>query len=273
MTTSETNEGATTPMSQHKHYDLARRAYEGVSFSPERRAVDACAELDRDLDTLRERGADDATLLRCERLWLAMMGSKSRIVSPMIAGPSNFPVRQMQKRNESYDRRVQEYIAFMERTRARLDRAAGIASGEIATAIDLTSPDAVARYDEKIARLEGELAALLARRAAKERIEHYEIPYARRAIKVAQEQRARAVAIAAALAAPPEPITFPGGELFIDDQRVQFSFESRIGTEQAAALKRRGFKWSPSRKTWVRAYNANAWAVAKSLIDAVKGEA
>lgn len=89
----------------------AINSYNGVSFSPEKRGEsivnDYSNELDSDIETIKSIGANDAQVERYKsnytsklRGWLHSHGN---IVSPMIAGPSNFPSARMRKRSEWAD--------------------------------------------------------------------------------------------------------------------------------------------------------------------------
>lgn len=49
-------------MTQHKHYELARRAHINTSFTPEKRAESACAGLDEQLAELRQLGAREESI-------------------------------------------------------------------------------------------------------------------------------------------------------------------------------------------------------------------
>lgn len=48
-------------------------------------------------------------------------------------------------------------------------------------------------------------------------------------------------------------------EFFMDDGRLQFSFDGKPSGEIRDILKSYGFKWSPSRSTWVRQANKNGF--------------
>ena len=54
---------------------------------------------------------------------------------------------------------------------------------------------------------------------------------------------------------------------FVDDDRVQFEFPGKPDEETRSLLKSYGFKWSPSRSTWVRQYNSNGLWSAKYVME------
>ncbi|WP_165253192.1 hypothetical protein [Paludisphaera soli] len=107
--------------------DAARRAYEGVSMDPERRGDQdredyaatvngLYAELWPLAATDEQRVILDAEMHRFRdgyhRRVTAFHASYSRVVSTMIAGPPNFPVRQMQKRGDAAHNRLNELIDY-----------------------------------------------------------------------------------------------------------------------------------------------------------------
>ena len=109
---------------------LAGDAYRGISFTPEKRAASLvegfASELAADWQRLASRceTQGDVDRLRAEfdryqrgylSKYQAWLVSKSRCMSWMIAGPSKFPVRRMEKRNRSEHNRLEELIAFRKR--------------------------------------------------------------------------------------------------------------------------------------------------------------
>jgi hypothetical protein len=250
---------------EHRYYDLARRAHAGTSFVPEKRAAQDVADFDAMMASLEEKGATSADLARVEKAWVAWMNSRTRIVSTMIAGGSNFPVERMRKRNEAEHRRYDAFDAVHNAIAERLRSEAYYAEHPEARPIAISDADAVQRLDARLATLQAALDEVLQRRA-NGKLEHaFEVQYARKAIKTAQEQRARAVAAQAVMAATPE-IAFEGGVIRIEEERVQIDFDAKPSADMITKLKSRAFKWSPKRGTWVRQYTVNALAVAKWIV-------
>lgn len=110
--------------------DLARRAYDGVSMSPERRGDSTRREyaeqLAADFTDLAKIANTPEKLAQLEtefaryregyrRRLLAYLQSNARCVSWFIAGPSNFPVARMQKRSNVAHRRLEDLSAFRSR--------------------------------------------------------------------------------------------------------------------------------------------------------------
>jgi hypothetical protein len=57
----------------------------------------------------------------------------------------------------------------------------------------------------------------------------------------------------------------------LDENRVQLRFPARPGDKTKAALKHRGFRWSPTQKAWQRHLNdAGRWA-AKHVAQSIQG--
>lgn len=109
---------------------LARQAHEGTSHDPERRGVSEIREyvstLEADEKNMRaqaERGKTtdlfEAEFSRYRegyaKRYRAYLASRSRIVSWLVAGPANFPVRRMQQRNDVASRRLSDLIDFRKR--------------------------------------------------------------------------------------------------------------------------------------------------------------
>lgn len=124
-----------------KHLDLAIRAHQGVSMSPEKRGAqyvkEYSEELATDLQQVEKLGGDTAYYQqKFENLFVAWMSAKSRCISSMITGPSKFPVRRAEKANQSEHNRYQEFTKWREGFFARLEknrrRAARAASDPLA---------------------------------------------------------------------------------------------------------------------------------------------
>jgi hypothetical protein len=117
---------------------IAINAHAGTSFSPERRGASEiqgwCSDMATTYANLRAKHATtpekvaqlDAEWERFRRgllnRELALLRSRAGIVSTMIAGGSNFPVRRMEKRNAAARRRLEEYLQFRERALASIVR-------------------------------------------------------------------------------------------------------------------------------------------------------
>lgn len=111
-------------------YNLAYHAYLGTSFVPEDRAVSVqnayvehlknlCADLVPLAKSEEEKEILKAELLRYKakylNLYKALLSAKSRTLSPMITGPSNFPTRRNEKALNVEHKRRTEFLNWQEK--------------------------------------------------------------------------------------------------------------------------------------------------------------
>lgn len=111
---------------------LARAAHSGTSFVPEKRGqaerADYAATLTADYNALRQQAERGGTLALFDeefaryregyaRHTRAYLASKSRCMSPMITGPSRFPVARNEKRGAISHKRLIELLDFRERAK------------------------------------------------------------------------------------------------------------------------------------------------------------
>lgn len=294
-------------------FDRAERAYAGISFSAETRAARVQREYVEDVESLHQELAPLATtpelrdLLAAEvarykegyrRHLYAMLDAQSRVISPMIAGPANFPVARNQKRIATEDRRRDEFLSWRERARAAV-RAHFVPP----TTISSADPDAAERLAAKLAeqradhermvasnkawRLKDRGAALAALRALgyadgeanriaadkQAPFASYQLTNSTARIK-ATEGRLAEVARIRETAAAFAPIVFdatdvrPAGQIDIDDGRVVITFAERTSRELYEALRARAFLWSPKRGAFVRKHTPEALAAARLVVGA-----
>ena len=57
----------------------------------------------------------------------------------------------------------------------------------------------------------------------------------------------------------------------MSNERLVITHESKPSSEVLSKIKKRGFKYSPKTKTWVRQYTANALNSVKWLAEDLKG--
>lgn len=284
---------------------LAVAAHEGTSFVPDRRGAqmrdEYAATLTADYEMFRAQADKGGTLdsLDAEfdryregyrKHYLAWLGSKSRCMSWMIAGRSNFPVRRQEKVNAVEHKRVERLIEFRRAAVAAVIRnlrpdLRPIMSGD---------GDAVERLREKIANAE---AAQIRMKAANAAI--------RKHAKAGAEAQVTALvglgfseAVARAALDPDfcGRVGFAGFELTNNsanirrlkerlavvernqgredstaegehakledspaDNRVRLFFAGKPAEEIRAKLKKNGFRWSPTIGAW-QAYR-NHWSL------------
>lgn len=144
---------------------LALAAHSGTSFVPEKRAAETREDYRRtlaeDFEQFRQLAEKCGTLDQLDeefaryregyrRRYTAWLASRGRLVSTMIAGPSNFPAARMNKRGEVSHRRLTELLEFQERARAAIRRKLNPALRPIMAG----DADAVERLEQKIRKAE-----------------------------------------------------------------------------------------------------------------------
>jgi hypothetical protein len=272
-----------------------RRAHYGTSFSPEVRG-DQCvaefsAELAADLAELGDKAGDYASkYVQHLRTWAARRG---RCMSSMITGPANFPSERNRKAFDSEHRAWEEFQAWRERYIKRANR------------VPTKSPEE--EIEDAIVRLEKERNAhtLMVevnkihrrkvsdeekRKALAEELELSPALIDKLMVKddwhgygfasfQLTNSNARIKNLEAKILTMKnrivkrddfEPITFPGGTITIEDDRVVIRHDERPPKEAIEALKSRGFHWSPTGKFWCRKHTANALRAAKEVVGGVK---
>ena len=287
--------------------DLAIRAHSGTSFSPERRGESErsgwaqdmrndYARVMRHATTDEQRQALDAQFAAYRSALLsrkrALLASHSNIVSTLIAGPSNFPVRQMEKRNRSYDNKVKDYLEFREKALARMCNTfadpVGIRTGEAGAvdALQAKIDKAEAKQEhmklvnktirkhlkaEPAAKVAALMAAGLTEAEAWSALKpdvfggigfaSFELTNNNANIKRMKEQQAKAQKLATT-ATNEQQI----GEVKIVDNaeadRLQVFFPERVARPIYDLLKAHGFRWTPTAGCFqaYRGSNATYWA-------------
>lgn len=154
---------------------LAYDAHRGTSHVPQDRANQEVAGYVAEMKALAEEfgrwvtpeneAALKADLERYRQGYIgklsAVLRARSRCMSSMIAGPSNFPVRRNQKANETADRRSQEFIEWRKKALERLRRThdpAKIASAPISS----DDEDVIEQLELKVAEAEKTQAMMVA---------------------------------------------------------------------------------------------------------------
>lgn len=96
-------------------------AHSGTSFSPEKRGRQMIDDyeglLKADLEQIKEAAGEvkQQYQSRFIKFLSAYIGSRGRIVSPMISGPSNFPVRRMEKYRNWEDNAYRRFNEFRDK--------------------------------------------------------------------------------------------------------------------------------------------------------------
>ncbi len=309
-----TNDSSTAPSHLEDLHGLALRAHSGTSHFPEKRADgivreyrehmqaveqefsqwrtdDNAADLDADLAAYRARYTE---LLR------TYLHSHSNVVSAFIAGPANFPTRQMQKRSQWADKHRDRWLEFsrsrLEKLRRKYD------PRRIARApISSDDPDAVAKLRAKIEKAEAlqELMKAANKVVRKKKLSDEEKAAELVELGLSQDQaqklltpdcmgntgfpgyrlsnnsaniRSMKKRVARLEQAAQDTTTETEfGEVRVVDNvkanRVQVIFPGKPSAEIRAKLKSNGFHWAPSwdGKPWQRKRSDWALQVAKEI--------
>ena len=303
--------------------EVAVRAYSGISFTPERRAervreeyVAHIQSVAEDLSPLvtnaEQRAIFEEELERYRQRYIDLLtrylAAKSRVVSPMIAGPSNFPVAQHEKAIRSEQKRLDELISWSKRAKEAIRRKLLDARSEeeVETEKRQRLLNEVRLNIETIKRIDaGEYVG--GRDLFKSSIEGFirraadrgDIKAARDALRVVAEAQAdmkrpiftkrhsiwRYVDEAEARlqkrkelaeATPKRTIIEYKGATVIDNleaDRVQILFDDIPGQEVRSALKRQGWKWSPRASAWQRKRTTNSVQSARHILGTYYEEA
>lgn len=289
---------------------IASAAFAGTSFTPERRGEMIVAEyaqtLAADFEALTKHAGEDATKRATmlaefvryregyRRRYLAYLHSRTGLVSTMIAGPSKFPARRMEKRNGIVDRRGQELDAF--RARA-LDAIRKTLHPEWRP-IMAGDPDAIERLQAKLAAelqlhehmkaanaairkhakagAEAQTFALVALGLSEGRARDLLKPDFANRIGFASFEiqnsnariagmRVRIATVTRAKAMPAEASDGARAKLEIDPgaNRVRLIFPGKPDADTRARLKSCGFRWTPSIGAWQAYNNERAVAAAR----------
>jgi len=289
--------------------NLAQAAHAGTSMVPEKRAEQMQAEyaqtMRADYATLEKYATTDekrATLAAeferfregYRRRFCAWLTSRSRIVSSMIAGPSNFPARRMQKRNDVADRRIGEVFEFRKRALDAIRRAlcpelAPIMSGDTDAADRLRAKIAAAEAAQERMKAvnlahkhylkdSATLAASGLGEAEQKLVREYKPayswephPYApfeltnnganirRMQERLAQVEQAKATPETAAQGTAARLEDSP------PDNRVRLFFPGKPEADVRETLKRGGFRWTPTMGCWQAYRNPGALALARKV--------
>lgn len=293
---------------------LAESAYSGTSFTPEKRGVSSrneyaqtMAEDYAGLVEIAKGNPDKLATLEAEfpryragfsGAWRKYLASNARCVSWMIAGPSNFPARRMQKRADIAHKRLNEMLEFRKRALAAIKKAmfpelAPIMAGD---------SDACSRLAEKIAQAEALQAQMKAVNTVhkrflkdpasldtcglpdewKDKIRRYVPRYSWEPHPIApfeftnnsaniRRMKERLASISRNQALPDTAQESENGNgIRLEDcpaeNRVRLFFPGKPEAEVRTRLKSSGFRWSPTIGCWQAYRNAHSMAVAKEFV-------
>ena len=117
--------------------ELLRNAHSGTSFDPEKRAEtekeyfkaevnDVYNELKGSAKTEKHKSELEDEMLQFQKKYAEKfndtLASRGRMLSPMIAGPANFPTRRNEKAYNSYENKVRENAKFRDKVVAGITK-------------------------------------------------------------------------------------------------------------------------------------------------------
>lgn len=287
---------------------LAIRSHQGTSFVPEKRGnsyVKAYSEeLDSDLQQIADAGRkgeiiDEVIEAACtrykagyEKHLTAYLHSHSNVVSWMIVGPSNFPVRQMQKRSQWADNKRRDFIVWRERAlKAILRNFKKVVDPLEKATKEMNQRKALAEkyrqinkalrsnknnpqeqyntlkqagFNEKVI-----FQVLTPDYMGRTGIPQYMMSNNNANIK-RLENRVKELSNKAAKAYEDREFkyAFSGGYVLLNYEadRVQIIYNAKPDAATITALKGKAFKWSPFHKAWQRKITANAINEASTLL-------
>jgi len=270
--------------------EQVRRTFEGVSFSPEKRAHDAVNEavewLNHWMPQLEDDTERERVFNRFAHLWIALQQARGRTISPMIVGPARFPVDRNRKAMATEDKRRTEYLDFSASVEARIAKRDAPPSSVITS----DDPQALDKLREKLAAIEAEADNMVrwnkqfakggvdamdcgdtlkqSVRDLMARCEYLKVPF------IASNRRAEARRIKGRIEqlerqASATTIEKTVGDVRIvadpEANRVRIYFPGKPDADKRMALKRSGFRWAPSEGAWQRFYSASAFHAAQAI--------
>lgn len=306
--------GPDSPFAGDLPTKLLRQAYAGTSFDPGTRGRQALEDYVNALDAVQDEmfaaskspeqeviahAAFDELRAGYKKRYTAALEADSRVVSSMVAGRSKFPVRRMQKRIATADKRWAEARDFIAKAKKRsMRRIAGAAPDEVrqeeATTSLLNSirrsiNDVVAvlngdnpGFDVKLFRSSIQGKILRAAQRGEEAAVYAALDH----IRGVQEETGRTIfassnrvwkatdvaASARSMADSPseaESVILEYDDVRIVrepiDDRVRIYFDHKPDADVRSALRGEGWRWSPSNTAWQRK-NTDAAAQSASRI-------
>ena len=259
-------------------------AYANASFDPEKRTeadIQAFSqELEADLQELGSANNYEAKYIKHLSLWLAR---KARVLSWMITGPANFPVARNQKACASTDKAWSEFREwrkrYIKRTNAvrtkspeeEIDLALAELDKEktfhemllIVSKILRTKETPIEKFNkikEQTTFEDKVIYSLFEPRSCSSSVTSSNVRIKRLAdkLKVMRSRVARKETF--------EPITFDGGTITIENDRVCIRHDSKPDKEVRLTLGKSGFHWSSHWSCWCRKHTLQAIIDAKRIV-------
>ena len=263
-------------------WELCYRAHSNTSFSPERRANSYVSEysemLEADLKELKEnQGNYKEKFIAKFSDW---MSAKGRCISSMITGGSNFPVRRAQKANDSERNKCDSFYHWREKYFKAVNR--------VPTKSPEDDKEAAERKLEKLVNNQLEWKAINAAirkskitnesellnhlialdfnpssiklidyRGGKFKIPSFYLTNNNATIKNTKD-KIKAMETRIERKMTWEDITFEGGYVTIEDDRLKIFHDEKPTREVIQEIKSNGYRWSPNWACWCRKHTGNA---------------
>ena len=277
-----------------KHWETIERAHAGISWDGDKRAnsivKDYSNELDEDLKELGESPGKYAE--KYERYFLDWIHAKSRCISTMITGGSNFPVAKAEKANrsehnkwEAFRHWRQKYIKAVNRERHK--------SPEEDLEIKMRELDEAVILNEKIKTYNKVIKKYKSGKITKDELfeQAKELGLSEKTIASVKQfideawfqkistlgpeikrKKDMVITFKARIQRKSdwEDIEFDNdgltGRIAIEDDRVKIYHDEKPNVERLKALRERGFKYSRNWNCHCRKHTANAVDAAKRIV-------
>lgn len=272
------------------YWELCYRAHSNTSFSPDRRAdmyvKDYSEELDEDLEKLGENQGNYKE--KYIRYFTAWMSAKGNCLSSMITGPANFPTRRAEKANYSERKRYEEFINWRSRYFKAVNRERTLSPEEDLEILYKNLDEAIIlnanikEWNKSIRAYKGgkidekQLSTSLKENGITDYyLKHmylsigysYWNGFGTNAVKVKKlKERAEELKQRIETKSTWEDISFEGGYITVDDDRVKVFHDKKPEQEVIDILKRNGFRWSRNWCCWSRKHTAAAIIAAKRCV-------
>lgn len=279
---------------------LAKRAYQHISFDPEKRGdriiKDYSKELEADILIVSDREKYITHYKKRLSAWLAAL---SNCASTMITGSSNFNIQRAEKKNRSESKRYYEFRQWRERTLKSIERAKiadrtpeekhqekfilierSIQSSlgtirDIDNGLNKTSARELF-VNSIIARIKriAKNGDFLSTKKALDILSDYnlnnKIPVITpkhsiwKILEVINKEKEN---LGLEASKNDQEIPFNGGRILLNygDERVQIKHDQKPSPDVIASLKSKAFRWSPTNKAWQRQITNAAIIEAKRL--------
>lgn len=283
-------EDETMTLTEELH-DIAYQAYSNTSFSPEKRRDQILKELQQelaeDLEALDENtGEYEIKYIEHAREWLQ---KKSRCISVMITGPTNFPTRRNEKANNAEDKSWQDFRSWRTRYSKAVNRVHNLSpEDDMDVAIKKVDKLIIAQETmkqiNKITRqknkTDNEKIQEMIESGISEKLAHnsmipdcfggigfqsFTLTNNNAKIKAAKD-KIETMRKRIEVKSDFEPIRFTGGIINIEADRVTITHDEKPDRNAINKIKNRGFNWSRNYGCWSRKHTAAALHDAKEIV-------